>query len=1432
MDGDYFVTVRTEGAMLQPEILQSIAVGDNRLGGLSPSCYHLARGERLNEQIKRSWNRLVNAWTVFCNGMDTLEISCQGTSFTLERWLQHLFKELGYGQLIAAPSARVIRGKSYPVSHFWQRTPIHLLGFRIKLDGHTPGVSGAVQANSHSMLQEFLNRSPGVRWGFLSNGLRLRILRDNINPIWPAYIEFDLQAMMDRVIYSDFVLLWLLCHRSRVEAENPQDCWLEKWYNIARGQALQALDQLRDSVAKAIAVLGSGFLAHPANVELRSKLCSGALNKEGYFRQLLRLTYRLIFLFVAEDRELLLLPDAPPISRDRYFEHCSMQRLRILAGKKKASKYPDLYRNVSLIMDGLYKGERALALPALGGFLWAPSFIPDLESSNIGHEHFLQAIRHLAYHVRDGDILPVDYRNLGTEELGSVYESLLELHPQMNLGAEKFYLDVAAGHERKTTGIHCTHPGLIQCLLDSALDPVLDEACNKIDPERALLDLKICDPACGSGHFLIAAAHRVAKRLADVRTCDEEPSLEEQRSALREVISRSIYGVDLREMAVELCKVSLWMEALVPGKPLPFLDNHLQCGNSLLGATPALLAKGIPDAAFKPVAGDDRLLCEELAGQNCLERKHPGQLMLVHLRDWEWAASKRIDSHPVNGIVPDETLEQTHRGKKGCTELQESEKYRHDKLVADAWCAAFVWKKNKELPGAITEYVFRSIQNNPDSIEGWMHDEINRLAEQYRFFHWHLAFPDVFKLCEAEEPVVHDHVGWCGGFDVMLGNPPWERIRVHGKKWFAFSRPDITFAPNAAIRRRRIKRLKRKDPQLFKAFLSDRRAAKGEIHLLYNTGHYPLCRHGDINIYPVFIELKRQLLGPAGRIGCIVPTGIAIDETNRLFLQSLMDAGQLISLYDFENREKLFVAVDSRARFSLMTLCRAEGGNNNRAAEFLFFATNTGHLLENGRKYALTAADMALLNPNTKTCPAFRTRRDAGLVKAIYCRVPAFIKEGEGVENPWGAQISTMFHISNDLLLFRIRNDLEKHGWRLKGNVFEKNSRQYLPLFEAGMFHHFDHRFGSYEAVSEDCTGIDLPKTQPQQYADANFAVLPRYWVHERELLFKIVDAPNIVISAYISRLEMVALEALAHWVAGNKAIQGELSLLLGEVHKNARIMRKRLFGKVSTASLEQKYPLEREDKQIVKEAVTALGCVDQIVKGRRLTWLLTYRDTMDAAAERTVISSAVSAVGVGENAHIIRVKKSLSGALIMSNLSSFVLDYVARSKVSGERPSHSFVKQLPLLTPGCYRNAAPWFTKLNLAEWLLPRIVELTYTSFDLFPFAQEQGYAGPPFCWNEERRFLIRCELDAAYFHLYGIERDDVDYIMETFPIVKSKDEARHDSYLTKETILKIYDQMKLATDAGRPYQTLLDPPPGPPGRWPLDSGGPWPCNIHGVL
>jgi hypothetical protein len=1310
---DVFTTIRSEGALLPPDFLQRIAEGDKEIAGLTPDSYHLQEREKLSEAITRSWNRLLGFWSAFQSASGSLGEGEPATGLTRDKWLLPLFQELGYGRLPAGKGFE-IEGKAYPISHVWQNTPIHLLGRNVDLDRPTKGVAGAARHSPHGLVQEFLNRHEGHLWGFLSNGLKLRILRDNKSLTRQAYVEFDLAGMMDGQLYADFALLWLLCHQSRVEAEEAEQCWLEKWSEAARKGGTRALDTLRDGVQQAIEALGRGFLAYPTNKELLDRLRNGALDKQDYYRQLLRTVYRLIFLFVAEDRDLLLTAPHGAKERKRYLEHYSAQRLRALAERRRGSPHPDLWQGLRLVFARLSSenGSVELGLPALGSFLWSDKATPDLDRCSLANTDLLAAVRSLAFTL-DGKVRRViDYRNLGAEELGSVYESLLELHPDVNAEAPTFELKVAAGHERKTTGSYYTPTSLIECLLDSALDPVLQEAAKQPDPEKAILDLKVCDPACGSGHFLIAAAHRMANRLAAVRTGDEEPSPEAVRKALRDIVGRCLYGVDINPMAVELCKVNLWLEALEPGKPLSFLEHHIQCGNSLLGATPALLKKGIPDEAFEPLEGDDKAICRIFKKKNKAEREgHQVSLLEMMHEPWDRLGDLATALADLDAIT-DDTPEGQRAKQDRWEQLVRSNSYEFGRLWADAWCTAFVWKKvdDPNLPYPITETVFRKMEKNPFSVPDWMREGIRRLAADYQFLHWHLAFPRVFRVTDGRS---EEGPGWIGGFDIVIGNPPWEQQQVSEQEFFADRAPAIAAAVGAA-RKELIEDLRVANPALYAAFLAAQRRLDGENQLTRASGRYPLCGRGKLNTYAIFAELNRSVLGSAGRAGFIVPSGIATDDTTKAFFQQLIQQKSLVSLFDFRNRGFFPGAAGAQGnRFCLLSLTGRERPHGE--PEFFFRGEAVAELSDADRRFRLLASDLSLLNPNTRTCPIFRTRRDAEITKAIYRRIPVLVNENKGeAADAWGVELRQgLFNMTGDSRLFRTQAQLESDGWQLEGNVFRKGSERYLPLYEAKMVHHFHHRFGDYSDKDEGErteTTRALPDVPASRLVDTHYAPLPRYWVPKPDVEERLRD---------------------------------------------------------------------RWDRE----------------------WLLGWRDICSGLDERTVIASIIPRVAAGHSFPLLfspRPPRYWPG--LLANLCSFAFDYVARQKLGGTHLTFFILKQLPVIHPDTYSQPSPWAPGMTLGDWIRSRVLELAYTSSDLQPFASDLGHEGPPFLWDPERRFQLRCELDAAFFHLYGLDRAETGYIMDTFPIIHQSEQAAFASYRTKTAILIEWDHLAHGEPSGQ--------------------------------
>jgi hypothetical protein len=1298
---ELFTTIRTEGAILPPDLLQRVAAGDKDLGGLKTADYHLIEGEPLNEAIVRSWNRLVGAWAAFTDARENVPEGDPGTTITRERWLLILFDELGYGRLQPARAVE-IEGKSYAASHAWgEHVPIHLVGCNVPIDRRSQGVAGAAAMSPHGLVQEVLNRSDERLWAFVSNGLTLRVLRDNSSLTRQAYVEFDLASMMDGDVYADFVVLWLVCHESRVEGDRPYECRLERWSQEAVQQGTRALDGLRAGVETAISALGSGFLSHPANTDLRDALRSGELDKQDYYRELLRLVYRLLFLFVSEDRGLLLDPEATTEVAARYDRFYSTQRLRRLAERRRGSKHADLYQGLRLIMGRLGDDEGcpALGLPALGSYLWSGDALPNLGDAELPNTALLDAVRALATLEERGVRRAVDYRNLGAEELGSVYESLLELHPELNVDAGTFELTIAAGNERKSTGSYYTPSSLISCLLDSALDPVLDEVAAK--GEEAILELKVCDPACGSGHFLVAAAHRIAKRLASARTGDDEPSPEATRTALRDVVGRCLYGVDVNPMAVELCKVSLWMEALEPGKPLSFLDAHVKCGNSLLGTTMRLIDGGIPDDAYKTITGDVSAIASEWKRQNRTERE--GQLTLEDLAV-DLVSELQSDAAELEA-ASDATVEDLHGKERRFAELAASEEFARAKLAADAWCSAFVQRKTTAGP-RITTGVVRRIASGHGASDAVV-ENVNELAKLYGFFHWEIEFPQVFGV---------------GGFDLVIGNPPWDQTQLAEKDFFAVSAPAIA-ATSGAKRKTMIADLPVSNPELFGEFQAAKRSAEAITHFIRHSTRFPLTARGKINTYAIFAELMRILSSSMGRVGAVVPTGIATDDSTRFFFRDLIDRRSLASLFGFENEEFIFQGIHHSTKFCLLTL---SSPGRSEKSNFSFLLRSVAELLDASRRFELSPEDFELLNPNTRTCPIFRTRRDARLTRRIHRQVPILLNDAQAESgNPWRLMLRQgLFNMTTDSGMFRTKEELLSLGYILDGNLFLGGDERFSPLYEAKMIHIFDQRFGTYDGQTQaQANQGKLPELSDEDHLNPETASMPRYWVNERDLGDRIAET----------------------WTG---------------------------------------------------------------------SWMLAWRDITSSVVLRTLIPTALPRVGIGDtlSAAFPGVPPK-EAACLLANLGTFVLDFSARQKVGGTHLTFPVFKQLPIMSPKAFEEHVAWHPAESLLAWITIRVLELSYTAWDMAPFATHLDYDGPPFQWNPTRRGAIRAELDAAFFHLYGLAEADVDYVMETFPIVKRRDEKKYGDYRTKTLILDVYRKMAKAIATGVPYETILDPPPADP-------------------
>ncbi|MFP4063384.1 MAG: Eco57I restriction-modification methylase domain-containing protein, partial [Halochromatium sp.] len=905
-----------------------------------------------------------------------------------------------------------------------------------RLDRRSPTLSTDRNRSPAFALQDVLNKQDQSLWGLVSNGRLIRLLRDNASLTRPAYIEADLAQIFNNEDAASFAVLWLLTHRSRFGAAGAPaaDCALERWREAGAREGEAARDRLAGQVRQALKLLGSGFLE--ANPELASQLHSGALDLTGWFNELLRLVYRLIFLLVAEDRNLLHAPDlnqpASAEARALYAQGYSLRRLRTQCIRASTwDTHIDRFEGIKILFRALASGEPRLGLPALGG-LFAADRLPHLETARLRNRAFMEALYRLSWLADETAMVPVNWRTMETEELGSVYESLLELQPQLGDDGKTLLFAAEAaeqrGNQRKTTGSYYTPDALVQALLDTALDPVLERIeAEASDPIAALLDLKLIDPACGSGHFLLAAARRIATRLARQRA-GGTPSLADFRHALRDVARCCIHGVDRNPMAVELTKVALWIETVDPGLPLGFFDAQIRCGDALLGVFDLqVLEDGIPDAAYKPLTGDDTPLAKYYLKANKDAKVGQGGF------DFGTGQAAMPVIKPLaldfSGLraLPEETLAQIDAKAERFAALREQADFARAQLAADLYMAAFLMPKTGPLPSGA------AAQRVPTTADLW--ELLNRaqlpaglrdapeVARAARAFHWPLEFPDVMAR---------------GGFDVAVGNPPWDVLQLGEEEYFASRKPDIAALAGAA-RKRAISALGKDDPAAFAQFTRDKHHFDATNEFVRESGRFDLTARGKVNSYALFAELFANIARE--RAGIIVPTGIATDATTAPFFAHLAGHRRLTRLVDFENSAPIFSAVHRSFKFALLTL-----GRDEPAAHFAFFLTDPAQRAEPERNFTLSPEQIAAINPNTRTAPVFRSRADAELTAKIYRHTPVLIDKSKGKNgNPWRVEFRQgLFNMTSDSNLFRTAAQLTGEGCVREGTDWLREDARYV----------------------------------------------------------------------------------------------------------------------------------------------------------------------------------------------------------------------------------------------------------------------------------------------------------------------------------------------------------------------------------------------------
>lgn len=1074
-----WTSIIIEGGLFSEEYLESLSKSDTNRPGQQTKDFGFNGKRSFVEEVSGFWGESKELFARYEKRVQRMTTkgssSTESPYLTTSRYLVLPFLELLEYKLSEWKPAPRINDKSFPISHRDGSLPIHIVGYDIS----DLGDRGRGNKSPHNLVQEYLNQADEV-WGIVTNGSTFRLLRNSNLFTRQTYLEVDLDKIFKEDLFDEFLLFFRLLHRTRFPSnESERDCFLETYHTGTIEEGGRVRDRLQEQVKVAIEYFGNGFLKHEENEELRKLIQEGKITAFAFYSDILYLIYRILFVLVAEERKLFGDPKHPSLTT------YGMARLREIAKRAPSEDTPfdDLYRQTKTYFRIL--GSESLAtlsgLPALGGELFRSREV--IDQYDLTNRYYIHILRKLLFFPDGKALTRVNYSALNVEELGSIYESLLDFSP--NIDIEKNDFSLLHGTERKSTGSHYTHSDLVSEALRQSLIPKMEEVLAEVSKEskaldpnelrkkkvEALLHLKVLDPSCGSGHFLLASARILGREIAKYTNDTDEPTPFQMREGVRQSISHNIYGVDKNPLAVDLCKTALWIEGYNLGKPLGFLDSHIRCGDSLVGVfdlsvvTPGSENFGIPDNAYTAVSGDEKSIASMVKKENSAERKNQIQTSLFQTQS-SLATLTQIE-YEVESIEEDSISSVAIKEKRFLESRKLGGEWWKEKLVCDLWTSAFFVPlvadvyKSELIP--TTKDLLQVLQNPEDKSIQKKLESTKEIAENVRFFHWPLEFP-----------FLQDR-----GFDVVVGNPPWEGLQLEEVKYFATRDRSVAELQGDA-RKKRIQSLRKINPKLFQEFERDKALMDKGNEFFRGSNRFPLNAVGKLNTYSLFSGLCLDLTDKMGKMSILVPTGIATDDTNKQFFGKLVSESVLSSLLDFENRKKIFPAVDSRQKFCLLSLNKA-GAKETKTA---FFLLDTASLFDPRRVFTLSPSDFLLFNPNTKTTPIFRTRKDYEITKKIYEKWPVLWKEDpngdkEKDENPWDLKFKQgLFNMTSDSHLF-----LE---------IPEKNT---LPLYEGKLFHQFDHRFATY---------IDPKKTRDvteEEKSDPNFAITPRYWVKESDVI-------------------------------------------------------------------------------------------------------------------------------------------------------------------------------------------------------------------------------------------------------------------------------------------------------------------------------------------
>jgi len=1241
-----------------------------------------------------------------------------------------------------------------------------------------------------SQMLRYLSRADvtsdrAVKWGVLTNGGTWRLYWQDARSRAEEFLELDLAALLgvpgvqpdpDMPELAHGLKLFFLLFNRAAFLTQTWDTESRSFHAYARAEARayeervsadlgrRVFDEIFPTLAQALARGDLEAVKEPVGYG------SGTRHRyaRGYLEEVreatLILLYRLLFLFYAEDRRLL------PVGDERYRAY-SVRALReevrkkVDAGQRWSATQNRLWLSLKGCFELIDVGDDTIGMPAYNGGLFNRGRSLLLERTRVPDAVLAPIIDALSRRTEHSASGWINYRDLSVSHLGGIYERLLEYQLQHEVAPADLHYSpeidrvsaVPASFARKVSGSYYTHDDLVQLILREsvgllaservmAFDKLLDgwkkkgslnpaewERLDAADPASTILELKVCDPAMGSGHFLVAlvdfiadrvleaataaqlrvaempwAAHLVERgrpwespllaRLAAVRGAIRKQArehgwavadaqLDDRHIVRRMVLKKCVFGVDKNAMAVELAKTALWLHTFTVGAPLSFLDHHLKHGDSLHGERLASVQQGLEVLGMLFQQGElDRL---DRAAKNLQQVADFTDVDIAEAR-----LSQRLAAEAESQMAPLHALLDFWRAMRWLAAGWPVDKAAKLSKLGDESLRAALGVLLEPTRNLVSTLAAGTVEGDGPAADAAREllARARRLAADERFFHWWTAFPTAFATADP-------------GFDAVIGNPPWDRIKLQEVEWFAERAPDIAAQARAADRKDLIAALQKKKAPLAADYARASERAEANARVLGKGGDYPLLGGGDVNLYSLFVERAQALVKPAGVVALLTPSGIAADKGASAFFRGIATTQRLGALFDFENRKVFFPDVHASFKFCTLVFGGvARRFARTRAAFFLHAADELAH---RDRVITLTAEDFGSMNPNTGAAPIFRSQRDFDLVRGIYSRVPILVRhDATGDLRAWPIEYSTMFHMTNDSTLFRKRSG--------DGSV------RMRPLYEGKMVQAFDHRAADVTVNAANLHRAAQPESlSSEAKLDPERRPAPQYWVADS-------DCPR-----------------LPHeWVLGFKEITAPT---------NVRTM---IASVLPLAAFGNKLPL------LSMPGLTA-------ERGARLSGLLVAN--LNALAFDFVLRRKLQ--GQTINWFILEQTPVVPPAR---------LDYLLPDAFT------QYMREAGLMNG---HHPAP-----TIADFVVPQVLALSYTAHDLAPFARDLGYVDeqgqvlPPIRWDDEDRRRRMAALDALFFWLYGLNSVDTAYVLDTFPIVRQHDEAACGRYRTKDDVLAL--------------------------------------------